>query len=169
MKLTHFAFPLALATVAACSSEPAAESDAADATGDDAAISAPAGDGSIADSNPEPDAASPAARRSVMYGGDSDFDACAQAASVGNLDPEGDNFLSVRAAPSVGASELNRLSSGQSVSICESESGWSGIVYSDTPGDSDCGTGTPVADRQDYSGPCKSGWVSNAFLVDIAG
>ena len=107
--------------------------------------------------------------REVMYGGSKVYDACAQAATVGNLNSEGDNFLSVRAAPKVGAAEVDRLGSGQAVAVCESESGWYGIVYQDKLGLETCGTGTPVASRGLYDGTCQSGWVDGRYLVDFIG
>lgn len=110
-----------------------------------------------------------ATARAVQYGGDEEYDACAQVATVGNLNPDGDNFLSVRAAPTVSASEVDRITSGQTVAVCESADGWHGIVYQGKLGLENCGTGTPVATRKRYDGPCQSGWVDGRFLVDFIG
>ncbi|MBB4636939.1 hypothetical protein FHS01_002960 [Longimicrobium terrae] len=42
--------------------------------------------------------------------------------------------------------------------MVESGGGWAGVVYP-FDGDVDCGTSSPMAERQAYRGPCKSGWV----------
>jgi hypothetical protein len=33
----------------------------------------------------------------------------------------------------------------------------------------DCGVGEPIAAPRGYTGPCKSGWVSSAFVQARAG
>ncbi len=107
--------------------------------------------------------------RPVRVGGDGpDLDACGGYGEVTGLNPNGDNFLAVRASPFVGAYELDRLEPGQGVSMCDYEGGWVGIVY-DKSGDADCGTGSPVASERDYEGPCESGWVSEDFVTLLAG
>ena len=87
---------------------------------------------------------------------------------VCNLDPNGDNFLAVRASTNAGAYELDRLGPGQGVHMCDSDGDWIGIVY-DKSGELDCGTDTPVAEERDYEGPCESGWVSKRYVTLLAG
>jgi hypothetical protein len=109
--------------------------------------------------------------RPVRIGFDGpEMDACGGYGEITGLNPDGDNFLSVRAAPDVDAEELDTLTSGTGVSMCETADGWIGIVY-DTSGASGtgCGVSSPVADVRDYSGPCRSGWISQRFVELIAG
>ncbi len=114
-------------------------------------------------------AALPAARP-VMVGGEAEFDACGGVHKVVGLKAKGDNFLSVRAAPSVRGRERDRLKMGRMVWSCDSteEGEWIGVVYERIPGQ-ECGVGTPIAKRRAYAGPCASGWVSGRFLELVAG
>ena len=109
--------------------------------------------------------------RPVRVGFDGpDFDACGSYGVITGLNPDGDNFLSVRAAPTSDAEELDRLTSGTGVSMCEQADGWIGIVYEASGAEgTGCGTGSPVPDVRDYDGPCRSGWVSQRFVELIAG
>lgn len=101
----------------------------------------------------------------VMVGGESDLDACAGIAVVIGLDPAGDNFLAVRTGPGVSHAQADRLPPSATVHVCEERGNWRGIVY---PA-GDCGVATPIAVRQAYDGPCKSGWVYGAYLSPLAG
>ena len=106
----------------------------------------------------------------IRIGGDAEMDACGTASQVANLDPQGDNFLSVRDAPSTQTKERDRLDAGQMVSVCATENSWSGIVYSrDGDAETDCGVDTPVATERNYTGPCRSGWVDSRYLEMQAG
>lgn len=117
-----------------------------------------------------PDSVNPQAEiRPVRIGLDGpDFDACGGYGEVTGLNPNGDNFLAVRASPFVGAYELDRLDPSKGVAMCDYEDGWVGIVY-DKTGNLDCGTGSPVSSPRNYEGPCESGWVSEDFVTLIAG
>nr|WP_298927865.1 hypothetical protein [uncultured Erythrobacter sp.] len=98
------------------------------------------------------------------------FDACAGYGRITNLNPRGDNFLLVRAAPSGNAEEVDRLGPGRGVSMCQQVGNWIGVVYaplSDEP--VDCGTGSPVQSVRIYEGQCKSGWINENFVELIAG
>ncbi|WP_310533491.1 hypothetical protein [Novosphingobium sp.] len=108
--------------------------------------------------------------RPVMVGGEAEFDACGGVHKVTGLKTKGDNFLSVRAAPSVKGKELGRLKMGQLVWSCDraQEGEWIGVVYERVPGQQ-CGIGTPIAKRRAYAGPCAYGWVSGRFLELVAG
>lgn len=108
---------------------------------------------------------------SVRVGQDGpDLDACAGYGVIKGLNPQGDNFLSVRSAPDGSARELDRLSQGAGVAMCDFKEGWVGVVYAPSQNaDADCGTGSPVAKEQDYEGPCRSGWVSERFVELMAG
>ena len=115
------------------------------------------------------EAALKVAARPVRYGIDGpNYDSCGSVGDVTGLKADGDNFLSVRAAPSTSAKELDRLPAGKTVAMCDSTDGWVGIVY-DLTGSMDCGTGSPIDSEQNYGGPCKSGWVSKKFITLTAG
>jgi hypothetical protein len=110
--------------------------------------------------------------RAVMVGGEPDLDACASQGQPTGLKPGGDNFLSVRVAPSTGAAAVFRLKPGHIFNLCDAADGWTGIVFDPkAPGADgiDCGVGTPIAKRQAYAGPCRSGWVSSRYVVVVAG
>lgn len=100
----------------------------------------------------------------------SDLDACLSLGEVSGLNPRGDNFLAVRAAPSTNARMLERLRKGHRVEVCEKTGGWLGIVYDADPnGQRDCGTGSPVPRPRAYRGPCLSGWVASRYVTIVAG
>ena len=99
------------------------------------------------------------------------FDACAGYGRVTRLNPNGDNYLSVRSAPSGGAEEIDRLGPGVGVSMCQQVGDWLGVVYDNEGGEEpvNCGTGSPVASVRNYEGPCSSGWVNEDFIKLVAG
>lgn len=111
--------------------------------------------------------------RPVMIGGDADLDSCGSFWRVKGLNPRGDGFLSVRAAPGTDKREIDRLFNGDGVFVCETAGEWVGIVYAGAGRGPDaqdnCAVGSPVPRRQRYSGPCRSGWVHRRFLEIIAG
>lgn len=107
----------------------------------------------------------------IKVGGDGpDMDACGTYAEVGDLSDTDDGFLYVHDAPSDTTKARHRFSQGQGVAVCHTQNGFSGVVY---PGEgqtlSDCGTGSPVATEQNYTGPCLAGWVESRYLEMIAG
>ena len=104
----------------------------------------------------------------IMIGSDGpEMDACGTLGEVANLDPAGDNYLSVRDAPSTLTKERDRLDPGQRVTVCDSADGWVGIIYSKI--DENCGVSSPVATEERYLGPCAQGWVDERFVEMIAG
>ena len=115
--------------------------------------------------------AAPPPNRPVHVGlAGSDLDACLSLGEVSGLNPRGDNFLAVRAAPSAKARMVARLRTGHRVEVCEQQGGWLGIVYDTDPsGRRDCGTGSPVPNARAYRGPCLSGWVAARYVTIIAG
>jgi hypothetical protein len=100
----------------------------------------------------------------VQVGGDADTDACAQG-QVRELDPKGDNFLSVRVGPGADYDEIDKLHTGDIVNLCDKRGAWHGVVY----GSKDCGVAKPIAKRQPYLGVCRTGWVSTKFIAAVAG
>jgi hypothetical protein len=107
----------------------------------------------------------------VMVGGMPDLDACMTNSQVAGLDPEGDNYVSLRSRPAASAPELARLGPGQMVWACDTspDGKWVGVVFGPPGRDLDCGVGTPIERRQPYGGSCASGWISGRYLVVIAG
>ena len=106
--------------------------------------------------------------RPVRYGlNGPELDGCTPYSEIRGLNPRGDNFVSVRAAPTVRARELDRLGPGR-VWICEEVSGWAGIVYGPR-GSTGCNVESPLPRVRAYRGPCRSGWVSSRYVTPIAG
>jgi hypothetical protein len=106
----------------------------------------------------------------VQFGQYPDLDACGSQGEVRGLNPNGDNFLAVRAGPGANYPKLDEIHEKQWIILCEESEGgsWFGIVY-DPTGSLDCGTGSPIAAPRAYDGPCKSGWVSSKFITMLAG
>lgn len=100
-----------------------------------------------------------------------DLDACGGIGRVSGLNPEGDNFLSVRAAPALRAKETDRLHTATLVWLCDVDGDWQGIVYASGAFQElgDCRVSSPVAEPHAYDGPCKSGWVAAKYLSLVAG
>ena len=98
------------------------------------------------------------------------FEACGTAATTRHL--TAGQQLAVRAAPYDAAAETGQVAAGGQFFVCarSHDQRWMGIVY-DEGGKlaSGCGVSSPVASRRDYDGPCRSGWVSSAFVKLIAG
>ncbi len=109
-----------------------------------------------------------ASSKAVMVGGEADFDACGGSGVVVGLDPKGDGFLAVRAGPGSQYKMVEKLENGQPYFDCDQHGSWVGIVYTNNA-QIDCGVGSPIAKRQPYGGPCKSGWVFKKFTKLIAG
>jgi hypothetical protein len=108
-----------------------------------------------------------AASLPVFYGGEPDLDACTSQGEVTGLDPAGDNYLAVRAGPAVMYQMLDKLTPGSRVHTCDDNGNWIGIVY--PVNGQDCGTGTSLAQRKPYKGPCKSGWVFGKYITIVSG
>ena len=113
------------------------------------------------------------AARPVQVGQDGpEFDACGSTGRPRGLNPKGDNFLSVKAAPSLRARRTDRLVPSSSFYICGTTAGgaWTAIVFA--PGgrlSAGCGVATPVVSPRPYRGPCRSGWVSSEYVHLVAG
>jgi len=107
--------------------------------------------------------------RPVRYGlNGPDLDGCTPYSEIRGLNPRGDNFVSVRAAPTTAGRELDRLGPGRKVWICEEVGGWAGIVYGPRAS-TGCNVESPIPRVRAYRGPCRSGWVSSRYVTPIAG
>ena len=143
--------------LAACS-----QSEEAEVPADDTAATTDSGT-TVADAGaPTVDGVKP-----VMIGGDGpDMDACGTLSKVvAGGDPV------VRSADNATANEVATLEAGQNVIVCDSGAeGWSGIVFDPVDKQNPtCGTGSPVAEEQEYKGICTSGWIQSENLEMIAG
>jgi hypothetical protein len=81
------------------------------------------------------------------------------------LDPNGDNFLSVRSGPGGQPfREIDRLFSSDAVHVCGRKGLWLAVVYS--PGrkpQSSCDAASKGT-RRPYEGPCQYGWVHSRYI-----
>jgi hypothetical protein len=98
------------------------------------------------------------------------FAACGAAGTTRNLAP--DDRLPVRTAPFDTSADSGTIPAGARFFICSRshDQRWLGVVYEESGALSPaCGVSRPVASRRGYEGPCRSGWVSSAFVKQIAG
>lgn len=101
----------------------------------------------------------------IVVGGAKSAAACPGEGEVVGLDPQGDNFLSVRSGPGGrGYRELDRIHSGQRVKICDLNGPWLAVVYIQNENTEACDVGRPWGLRQTYTGPCRQGWVFFRYI-----
>jgi hypothetical protein len=96
------------------------------------------------------------------------FDACG---GVGRVRGSGGDGLEVMAAPFEDAQTIGSIANGHNLFICTRslDQKWFGVVYAGEGQDAkDCGVSSSIRNRRDYAGPCKSGWVSSAFVQLVA-
>lgn len=97
------------------------------------------------------------------------FAACGAFGTTRNLAAGG--TLPVRAAPFESAAEAGRIGAGARFFICtrSHDQRWMGVVYDESGALSEgCGVYAPVTSRRPYQGPCRSGWISSAFVKLVA-
>ena len=99
----------------------------------------------------------------VMMWSDGDLDTCSLGAVTG-LDPNGDNFLAVRAGPGTGHRMLDKIHTDDEVWIFDENNGWFGVAYG-APNIS-C---SPIRGNRPYDGPGSTGWVFGKYVKIIAG
>jgi hypothetical protein len=114
-----------------------------------------------------PASEAPGAAAPVIVGDGPDLDACGSVAVVSGLDPNGASALSVRSGPGLGHERVDIVSSGQQLWICGRQDRWYAVVY--PRGDEDCGVSAPINPAAPYAGPCRQGWVFDAYVTIIAG
>jgi hypothetical protein len=94
----------------------------------------------------------------IMAGG-----VCSSGEVVG-LDPNGDNFLSVRSGPGGPPyREIDRLFSSDAVRVCDRKAPWFAVVYSTRKPQESCDIGSKGT-RRPYMGPCQYGWVHSRYI-----
>lgn len=107
-----------------------------------------------------------AGARTVRIGidGEHGMDACHTNGRISGQDTVG-----VLGAPNETAARADGLEPGQTVDICETITGWYGVVYRKGSDTSSCGTGENLPGPRDYAGPCRSGWVPENNVEVTAG
>jgi hypothetical protein len=93
------------------------------------------------------------------------IDGACTSGEVVALDPNGDNFLSVRSGPGGQPyREIDRLFTADKVHVCSRKPPWFAVVYSEArkPQES-CDIGSKGTRRR-YMGPCQYGWVHSRYL-----
>jgi hypothetical protein len=98
------------------------------------------------------------------------FKACAADGTTRNI--ETGKSLPVRAAPFDTGAQTGAIPAGGRFFVCSRslDQKWFGIVYDEAGGLAPaCGVSDPVTTPGAYDGPCRSGWVSSAFVKLIAG
>lgn len=99
------------------------------------------------------------------------FKACAADGTTRNV--AAGESLPVRAAPFDNSAQLGAVPNGGRFFICSRslDQKWFGIVYDDRAAGlaPRCGVSDPISASRAYEGPCRSGWVSSAFVKLIAG
>ena len=102
----------------------------------------------------------------VTIGAEEDLDACPSLAQVAGAKS---GMISVRAAPTADAREIDRLANGEYAYACDANGEWAGVVYLHGKDMApDCGVASP-AKHAPYKGRCQSGWVRSKWLTIVAG
>lgn len=157
MQRTAFVPFLALAMLAGCG-EPVSDNHFANSSRENVAVGP--------ETIPDPNAPSPV--RVGEYG--LNFDACPWVGTTRHVEAE--TGLAVRAGPFDTSPEAGKVAADGRFYVCSRslDQKWFGIVYDESGGlGPRCGVSDPVASKRSYEGPCRSGWVSSAFVKLIAG
>jgi hypothetical protein len=105
----------------------------------------------------------------VVVGEDPEINACPSLGVPKN--PDADGTIAVYDGPFEGNVRVDSLAEGREFFICTmpADSDWWGIIYApEDDVDMDCGVSAAL-DTQDYSGPCRSGWVAKDSIQMTAG
>lgn len=158
----------ALALLAACGGNKAANNAASAAVNASTTTNATAPANTIVAQNPAAPATAAIAARPVRIGidGAQGMDACH---TNGRLTGQG--AIAIREAPDAAARATDQGGNGLLVDICEENvPGWVGIVWKgEGDPEVDCGTGANLPGPRPYSGPCRSGWVVQQNVEVTAG
>lgn len=99
----------------------------------------------------------------VMMHADGDLDTCAFG-KVSGLNPNGDNFLAVRAGPGTSYAMIDKIHTDDEVWLFDQKGGWIGIVYGTN--NVNC---SPINADAPYTGPGQTGWVFGKYITVVAG
>jgi hypothetical protein len=110
----------------------------------------------------------PPARPVTIGEGGPRFDACQ---AMGQISGTGARGLALRDAPYDRATQTDTLLENSRVFICTRtiDQQWLGVVIPTADESVDCGVLSPVRRKQQYDGPCQSGWVEANFVKLVAG
>lgn len=97
--------------------------------------------------------------RNVHVGGHAEDDACK---SIGVVLASTTVFTFKRQ----GRMTMDKVDVNQFVYFCEADGDFIGIIYSPQPG-MDCRVNKPIEKAQEYTGPCKSGWIKKHFFEHL--
>lgn len=107
-------------------------------------------------------------RVGVKVGGDTSGDMCGGYGTLTEEISKKTGTVSVHSGPSENFAVIDHIPKGNWVSMCDENGPWEGIVYT-LKKEVDCGVGTPLEDRQEYTGKCKSGWILRKHIGEFAG
>ncbi|MGE3682602.1 MAG: hypothetical protein AB7G93_12825 [Bdellovibrionales bacterium] len=99
--------------------------------------------------------------RKVQYGGTAELDACGGSGIILTTT----TLFRIKGSDTYWT--FDKANVNQMAALCDEEDGYYGVVFSERG--NECGTGTPVSERKDYDGPCKSGWIKKEFFELLAG
>ena len=99
----------------------------------------------------------------VIVTANEDLDTCA-VGEVHGLNPNGDNFLAVRAGPGSDHAMIDKVHTGDQVWMFSQRGKWIGIVYASA--EINC---SPITKDKVYDGPGRKGWVYDKYIKVIAG
>ncbi|HMJ92518.1 MAG TPA: hypothetical protein VK472_00310 [Allosphingosinicella sp.] len=117
---------------------------------------------------PEADPNAPSPVRVGEYG--LNFAACPWVGTTRHVEPEAG--LAVRTSPFDTSAESGKVAADGRFYVCTRsiDQKWFGIVYDESGAlGPRCGVSDPVPSKRAYDGPCRSGWVTSAFVKLIAG
>ena len=99
----------------------------------------------------------------VQIGGSPNEDACG---AEGVVDALGQDVV-IRSGPGSMYEQIDSVAPDTPIWLCDERAGWVGIIYGKSL--QGCDVASPVLIRQDYKGPCRSGWVSSDLVAITAG
>lgn len=100
------------------------------------------------------------------------FAACSGAGTTRHLGAGAGAKLDVRAAPFENSAVTGSIPAGGRFFVCSRshDQRWLGVVYDEGGAlGPACGVSNPLPAGRNYEGPCRSGWVSAAFVKLVAG
>ena len=100
----------------------------------------------------------------VRIGGEDDLDACGSMA-------ETTGPVALRRGPGEQFAVVEELASKVHVYACDisPDQRWDGVVVVPADEGVDCGVSSPIVNRKEYAGPCRSGWVPHDSVAVVAG
>jgi len=100
----------------------------------------------------------------VRIGGEDDLDACGSVA-------ETTARVALRRGPGEQFAVVEQLAAKVHVYACDisPDQRWDGVVVVPADESVDCGVSSPIVNRKEYAGPCRSGWVPHDSVAVVAG